>query len=339
MHVRRVSSTIYVAATFLLLQCPTSMAAQPTSQPGASVSGVLFPKGSIWSEDISMAPVDPSSSATINWLAHAGGWGTGRLRVDFSLRVLQSTVSSPRVPFRPAADFYSTASDLVRAVPLPTGGGMEGQVGYSCPVREQDCHLLVVDRDQHRLYEAFSATYDGRSLSAMALAVWDLNRAYPPSGRGDQCTSADAAGFPISPLLFSADELAAGTIQHALRFILPNDRIRAGVFVHPATHAGAPNGPALAPPYGAHLRLKASFDVSRLPAAAQVVARAMQRYGIFLADGGSIALTAQNDLDTDSKYADVGFTSNDLQRIQVTDFEVLKQGPLIPLTNECLRNP
>src|ERR1035441_2344630 len=106
----------------------------------------------------------------------------------------------------------------------------------------------------------------------------DLNRVYPPSGRGDQCTSADSAGFPIAPLLFNADELAVGHIDHAIRFILPNPRIRAHVYVHPATHAGAPRGPVDAPPIGARFRLKASYDVSKLMPEAQEIARAMQGY-------------------------------------------------------------
>ena len=129
---------------------------------------------------------------------------------------------------------------------------MEASRDYKCPVEEQDCHYITADRIHGKLYEAWRATYTGRSITADALAVWDLNRAYPPSGRGDQCTSADAAGYPIAPLLFSADELAYGSINHAVRFILPNARIRAGVFVHPATHAGSPSGPDSAPPYGAH---------------------------------------------------------------------------------------
>jgi hypothetical protein len=132
--------------------------------------------------------------------------------------------------------------------------------------------------------------------------------------------------------------LAAGRIQHAIRFILPNERMRANVFVHPATHAGGPDGPSSAPPYGAHFRLKASYDLSQLTPAAQVVARAMQRYGMFLADGGNIALTAQNDLDTKAKYADLDFDTRSLQTLKVTDFEVVDGGKRIPLTYDCVRN-
>jgi serine/threonine-protein kinase len=301
-----------------------------------------FPAGAVWTQDISHAPLDPQSSTIINWLSGAGGWGTGKMRVDFAIRVLQANSSTPTVPFHPAAQFYTPDSDLVSAVPLPSGGGMEGQSGYQCPVGQQDCHLIVVDRSDAKLYEAYGANVsndDGQSLSAVFLAVWNLNRIYPPSGRGDQCTSADAAGFPIAPLLFNADELARGSIDHAIRFILPNPRIRAGVFVHPATHAGGPRGPDSAPPYGVHLRLKASYDLSHLKPAARVVARAMQKYGMFLSDGGSLALTAQNDADTRVKYSDVAFGTDDLQSLKVTDFEVVKFDKLIPLTNDCVRNP
>jgi serine/threonine-protein kinase len=216
---------------------------------------------------------------------------------------------------------------------------MEGQKGYHCPLAEQDCHLIVVDRANSKLYEAFQADLGDGAVNAIFLAVWDLNRLYPMSGRGEQCTSADAAGFPIAPLLFNAAELATGSINHAIRFILPNWRMRTGVFVHPATHAGGPDGPESAPPYGAHFRLKASYDLSRLKPAARVVARAMQKYGMLLADGGDIALTAQNDADTVAKYSDVDFGTNDLQSLKVTDFEVIRGGKPIPLTNDCVRNP
>lgn len=319
---------------------PTTTTDQTGTQTASSPSLVqYFPAAAIWTQDVSNAPVDPQSATMINALAQAGGWGTGSMRVDFSLRVLQANASTPTVPFRPSQGFLSVDSDLVPSVPLPPGGGMEAQSGYQCDPSQQDCHFIVVDNDQGKLYEAYGANYDGTALSANVLAVWNLNLVYPASGRGDQCTSADAAGYPIAPLLFNANELAQGHIDHAIRFILPNDRIRAGVFVHPATHAGNPQGSASTPPYGAHLRLKASYDLSQLKPAARVVAQAMQKYGMFLADGGNIALTAQSDQDTQTKYSDVDFSPTDLSSLKVTDFEVVQMGPTIPLTYDCVRNP
>jgi serine/threonine-protein kinase len=298
-----------------------------------------FLPGSIWTQDVSRAPLDSHSSAIINWLAGAGGWGNNnRMQVDFSMRVLQANASTPFVPVQKRSGWFFPDSDEIFSFPLPAGGGIEGEAGYQCDIRQGDCHLLVVDRDRHKLYEAYEGNYDGHALSASLIAVWDLDRVYPFSGRGDQCTSTDAAGFPVAPLLFNADELAAGHIDHAIRFILPNPRIRAHVFVHPATHAGAPRGPVDAPPMGARFRLKASFDMSKLPRAARVVARAMQKYGMFLSDGGNIALTAQSDQDTVAKYADMNFTSHDLAGLKVTDFEVVEMGEPIPLTDDCVRN-
>ena len=263
----------------------------------------------------------------------------GKMRIDFGMRVLQADATTPYVPLRKGEEWMSADSDLVSALPVPARGGIEGGAGYECAVDQDDCHLLVVDRNHGKLYEAYRATFAQSALTADLVAVWDLHRLYPPSGRGDQCSSADAAGFPIAPLLFSADELAVGRIEHAIRFVLPNPRMRAHVFVHPATHAGGPSGPATAPPYGAHFRLKATYDLTQLKPAAQVVARAMQEYGMFLADGGNITLTAQNDADTTAKYADVDFRPSDLQLLKVTDFEVVDGGTRIPLTYDCVRNP
>jgi serine/threonine-protein kinase len=167
-----------------------------------------------------------------------------------------------------------------------------------------------------------------------------MSRVYGPAGRGENCTSADAAGYPIAPLLFNADEVARGEIGHAIRFILPNSRIRNGVYVHPATHStSAASAPSPAPPYGARFRLRADFPLATLPSeAARVVARALQRYGMFLADGGSVTLTAQSDRFTTAKWSGL-LASRDLEAIQVSDFEMVDGGTRIPYTGDCVREP
>jgi hypothetical protein len=338
MNYRRVVCTSAVAAAVLSGGYRSLANAQPNAAPVTQAHQGYFPVGATWTEDVTTAAVDSQSSSVINWLAGAGGWGTGRMHVDFAIRVLQADDNSPSVPFRRGKQFFTPDSDSISTIPLPEGGGMEGQPSYTCPVAVEDCHLIVLDRNRNKLYEAYQANYAKGKITATFVGVWDLNRVYPPSGRGEQCTSADAAGFPIAPLLFNADELSAGSINHAIRFILPNDRIREGVFVPPATHAGGPSGPDSAPPYGVHLRLKGSYDISQLKPAAQVVARAMQKYGMFLADGGNVALTAQNDADTRTKYADVDFGPNDLSPLHVNDFEMLETGKPVAVTYDCVRN-
>jgi len=90
---------------------------------------------------------------------------------------------------------------------VPPGGALEGEEGYECR-GDGDCHLIVVDRSRMKLFEMWRADIRGDAFRGGCLAVWDMTRVYPPSGRGEQCTSADAAGFPIAPLLFDADEVA-----------------------------------------------------------------------------------------------------------------------------------
>jgi hypothetical protein len=303
--------------------------------PGTPPTGRYFPDAAAWYQDVSSAPLDPESSRVIAFL-DAAGWGTGTLRIDFSIEVLQATADTPLRSFTPTDDFYEPDCDR-DPVPVPAGGALEGEQGYRC-ASDGDCHLIVEDRQRMRLFEMWRADISGDSFRGGCLAVWDMTRVYPASGRGEQCTSADAAGFPIAPLLFSADEVAAGAIDHAIRFILPNARIRQGFYVHPATHAGAPSGPAAAPPYGARLRLRSGYPISSLPPGAAVVARAMQRYGMLLADGGSIALTARSDRFTAAKWAG-RLDTRDLAALRPSDFEMVDGGGRIALSYDCVRNP
>lgn len=313
--------------------------------PGAAVAPSCtpqgtqyFPRESAWYQDISFWPLDPQSAAVIQWLSSAGGWGLGRMQIDFSLEVLQADANTPLRSFTATEDWFYPDCDSA-TVPVPAGGALEGESGYACE-SDGDCHLIVIYPPATKLYEMWRANIVDGMFYGGCLAIWDMTQVYPPSGRGENCTSADAAGYPIAPLLFSADEVQAGWIDHAIRFILPNSRIRHGVYVHPATHStGATSGGSMAPPYGARLRLRADYPIDALPSAgARVVARAMQRYGILLADGGSVALTAQSDRFTQAKWAGL-LDSHDLTAIQVSDFVMVDGGARITYTGDCVRAP
>ena len=308
----------------------------PAPSPSASAGAGYFPPEAVWYRDVSWDPLDPESRDVIPYLDSVG-WGTGEMRIDFSIEVLEATPQTPLLAFTPTADHFRPDCDL-DPVPVPPGGALEGEEGYECR-GDGDCHLIVFDRQRQRLFEMWRANIVGGRFFGGCLAVWDMTRVYPPSGRGEQCTSADAAGYPIAPLLFSADEVAAGSIDHAIRFILPNARIRRGEYVHPATHGTrATTGPPQAPPYGARLRLRADYPLEALPGAARTVARAMQRYGILLADGGQIALTAQSDRFTRAKWQG-RLGARDLAALRPRDFEMVEAGARIPLTLDCVRNP
>jgi serine/threonine-protein kinase len=160
----------------------------------------------------------------------------------------------------------------------------------------------------------------------------------------------------------NADEVAAavaipnGDLGHAIRFILPNLRMasfpdgpdndddREPMYVRPASHAGGPSGPESTIPYGSRLRLRSDFPMTGYNAAAQVILRTMQRYGIVLSDGGNIALTFESDVNTTAKWATLGVPAQvfwngtpggNRNPVRVADFTVLATGDRILETYEC----
>lgn len=323
-----------------------------------------FPTGSVWHQNISGAPLNPNSQSMINTLVGLGGWGnSNRMQIDFSLHVFHNApADAPRYPVVPhsgSGEYYSPDCEALPAtMPVPAGAAFEGMTGLSCDNDSSDCHLIV--QQGQLLYELYNANLFGGSLNARCLAVWNLAAVYPPEGRGEHCTSADAAGFPMAPLLVNADEVAAemndpdGDLGHAIRFILPNSRMATDaslggvggrLYVRPASHAGGPSGPSGSVPYGVRMRLKSTFDMAGYNVAARVILRTMQRYGIVLSDGGNIALTFESDRHTTAKWADLGITSHMFWNggggstpVKVDHFEIIDTGPRIGETWNCVRS-
>lgn len=309
-----------------------------------------FPANAVWSRDISQAPLNANSGAMIT---ATSGWGNGnKFQIDQSMHVVHAVSGTPMVSVVASPQGYTDPDCealLGLQFPLPVGGAIEGSTNYTCDNASGggDCHLFVVQGT--KLFESYLSNVTAGQLQSGCVIVWDLLKVYPPQGRGEQCTSADAAGFPMASLLFNADEVFAasqvtnGDIGHAIRFILPNASMASGTYVHPASHAGGPSGAANKIPYGSRLRLKSTFDINGFSAntAARVILRTMRRYGIVLADGGNIALTAEDDMFTTHKWIEFGFDENItyleqmLVGVPITAFEVVETGPQIPLTYDC----
>lgn len=301
---------------------------------GPSAAGPYFEHPMFWNQDVTEAPVSRDSASIIASLRTSGGWGRGdNLHIDFSFEVLRAGAATPRRAFTPTGDFYAPDCEH-REVPVPDGGRLEGESGYVCE-GGGDCHLIVFDEGEGALYEMWRADIR-ETFRGGCLAVWDVHHAYGEELRGDQCASADAAGLPIAPLLFTADEVAAGEIAHAIRFVLPNDRMGRG-FVRPATHAIDTHGASNAPPFGFHLRLRRDYPLEALPSeGARTVARALQKYGMYHADQGDTPLTALSDRYTTAKWSGL-LGVKDLAALQIEDFEVVDHGASIPLTFDCAR--
>ncbi len=179
--------------------------------------------------------------------------------------------SHPRVP----VNFdYADESDRI-AYPLGNDTLIEGGSGAG-----GDRHAIVVDSADCTLFETWN-TWPGSPWTAGSGAIWDLrSNDLRPAG----WTSADAAGLPILPGLLTYDDVASGTLRHAIRFTAGHTRSE---FIWPARHEASSNSSAALPPMGARFRLSASFDVSGYSPEARVVLRGMQQFGLVLADNGS----------------------------------------------------
>ena len=188
--------------------------------------------------------------------------------------------------------------------PIPADVAIEGG-----PSADGDRHAILVDSESCRLYELFSLY---PSWSAGSGAIWDLtSNALRPRG----WTSADAAGLPILPGLARYDEVAAGSIDHALRFTVRRSR-RAYIF--PARHFASSYTSKSLPPMGLRLRLRRDFFVAGFPLQAQVVLRALKRYGMIVADNGSswyVSGAPDPGWDNDALHA--------LGRVKGSDFRAL----------------
>jgi hypothetical protein len=286
-------------------------APRPDLGPGASLRGRRpFPASDPWNTRVDRAPVDPRSAALIASIGR-----TDHLHPDFGADWDGGPFGIPYVVVGgtqkrvPVSFGYAGESDP-GPYPVPRNAPVEGG-----PDSDGDRHVIVVDRDRWKLYELYAAYPAGSGWRAGSGAVFDLTRGTTrPAG----WTSADAAGLPIFPGLVRYDEVAAGSIDHALRFTVR--RTRRG-YVAPARHfASRLTSPDL-PPMGMRVRLKASYDVTKHPRQARVILRALQRYGMIVADNGSDWFVSGA---PDARWDDDDLGT--LKRVPGSAFEVVRMG-------------
>ena len=243
-----------------------------------------FPADNWWNLDISSAPVDPQSSAYIDFIGRTRASHPDFGPPPYGIPYVGVGGSQTRMPIT-FVD-YGSESDA----------GFRGENGYPIPTEARtqpnyiegavpgggtngDRHLIVVDRDRWVLFELFAARWNNGRWEAGSGAVFDLNN---NARRPEGWTSADAAGLAILPGLVRYEEAASGReIHHAFRVTVRSTN----GYVWPASHRAGSSSGAL--PMGARLRLKASKNIASYPAYIQRIFRAMQTYGLIVADNGS----------------------------------------------------
>lgn len=239
----------------------------------------IFPADNIWNTPVTNLPVDANSNAYINSI----GANTG-MHPDFGAGQWQGApIGIPYIVVPqgqakvPVSFTYASESDP-GPYPIPANAPIEGGASST-----GDRHVLVVEQGTCKLYETWSSYPQGGGTSwqAGSGALFDLTS---NNLRSDTWTSADAAGLPILPGLVRHDEVAAGVINHALRFTVVHTR---NTYVWPARHQASSSTNAAYPPMGQRFRLKASFNISGYSHDTQVILTALKTYGMIIADNGS----------------------------------------------------
>lgn len=283
---------------------PTAVLLSPTL-PQAPNCPVL-PGDNVLNTDISTLPLHPKGAS---WLATMGA-GVARLHADFGPYPYGYQVQFVGNDHQTVAIAFRYESD---PGPYP--------LGADTPIEPfPDRHAFLVNRDTCILYEIYDVNWNAGQPTAGSGAIFDLrSNALRPA----DWTSADAAGLPMVPLLVRYDEVQAGAIKHAIRFaVRRTDRS----YLWPARHqAGAARDPSL-PPMGARFRLKATFEISRFSTQAQVILRAMQHYGLILADNTNGTDWFFQGL-SDQRWADS--LTAELKTVPTSQFEAVDESSLM----------
>jgi len=300
----------------------------------------LFPADNWWNLDISSWPVDSNSASFISFINNGG---TRRLHPDFGgdagsgysiygmpysvvTNVTDADLKAVQFDYADESDgvdhstntsfpFYPIPSEAITQ-PYWIEGGDPGNVDLRS---SEDRHLLIVDKDRNYLYELYNVFYNttqGKWFAGSG-AFFDMNA---NSRRPDGWTSADAAGLAILPGLVRYDEVydPNAEIRHALRVTV---RATNG-YVYPASHRAGSTAGAL--PMGARLRLKASVDITQRTSDPnmQKIFRAMQKYGLIVADNGSdMYITGTSDTRWNNDILNPAFAN-----VSASDFEVIQLG-------------
>jgi hypothetical protein len=289
-------------------------ASVPTSAYLPGTTCRAFPADNYWHADVSGLAVHPRSAA---WLSHMQV-ATRRVHADFGPAFGAQPVpygipitivrGAARVPVRFE---YAAESNRVR-YPLSRSTLIEGGQNAG-----GDRHAIVVDAATCTLFETWNTRLTPSGWTAGSGAVWYLgNDTLRPAG----WTSADAAGLPILPGLLRYEEVARGNVDHAIRM---TTNVTDRAYLWPARHQAGAVSDRSYPPMGARFRLKAAYPISSFPAQAQVVLRAMKKYGLVLADNGSPWYVQGT---SDARWTSALVSA--LGRVPASAFEAVNTAPL-----------
>ena len=290
----------------------------------------IFPAEDWYNRDVSHAPIAPGSAMQIAITNAAAReqhfvYSIGIERIN--LATSATPTYAVTVPAGAPRGYYHAEHFRNRRFPWQDGFYIEGG-SRAGGAGGDDNHALVVDTDACRLYETYWTSWSDGRLGAYSGAVWDLRRPFV-----GVAPSAMASGLSLfAGAIRWDDDLATGSIDHALNFFVPQGSNGPGI--SPPAVASGSNGPA-GIAYGAHLRLHADFPEAGTPQTIAVI-RALKRYGMFLADtssrGGEVGFYTIAPRDGNDAHFDFGGPAP----FALSDFDVV--AATTPARAPCARS-
>jgi hypothetical protein len=301
--------------------------------------------------DISEDPADPHSDEMLSRLVKGKGhidaqWSGSWTPADWNwytvpFQVVSGKIEPLSIPGTWSYNPKSNGPYLLPPEPVAYENHKHAKYATETWTKGGDHHLLIYVRDEEtgglkELWEYYQpwVTRSGKDrITAVAGASWrkfDLRKGEtPPPGT----PSTDAAGLMITPLLVRYDEVARGSINHALRFCVNNTDV-SPTFKWPGRMAAGAYNRETGMPYGTRLRIKSSWwdanadTVLGKDTQARIIGEALRKYGCILADGSggtSIQLCGVADLRWESKLHER------LNAIPVSALEVVETPPLLKI--------
>jgi hypothetical protein len=292
-----------------------------------------FNKQSPWNTPIPDKTVtDPYSEAMMSNLikkvkiirGNIMGWTVPLFVID--------SKASPKRDLRTTGDHFNEEIDpldtkVAKGIPIPEG---------VWPDPMTDGHMLLVDPKARKSWDFNRAKHlpDG-TWTTSGVNIWDLDGPgyrKPFSGKYWWDFGSRGSGFPLLAGLIRPEEIEAGEIRHALVFSTPINRktstpgVRWEVCSPPAYKTDGEGIGKEFIPEGARIQLdpKLDLDSLHLSHATKVIARAMQKYGMYNGDNGAdLSIYFQN-LGPDGGAWKKYHYFRDLERIPLNRFRVIK---------------
>jgi hypothetical protein len=259
------------------------------------------------------APLHPDSEAMVRSLLVGRGSSAGRIHVNiqsWSIPVFEPPVGAEMKEIVCDRQAYSGSA----SVRCPVWPALK-------PDPMADAHMVIVGRKAGREWDFFGARWQDGQLRTKAASEVDL--------AGDGLVPAGGCrlvGFALLSGLIRPEEIEGGVIDHALVFA--DEYV--GPAVWPATRGGGQRQPegTLAVPAGGCVQLDPAVDVDALdlPPAGKMIARALQKYGMYNSDfAGGLVVYAENPLGRASDpWAKLGFDNAAATGIPVARMRVVQ---------------